>query len=185
MKPVLLSLQIRDHFSGSFNRDLIVDSEQYPAIPLNRPVDLDTLLTHCDRPTSGGSNQATCSVMTTAPAFCFNENLEGFDSVRLRTFGVADWPARWRACSALIFAPRTRSPKIRRLLGPPIGLLQRALRARAMPLEFEVRNGLEALPVRSIVQSLQHHQESAGRRAPDALQHWQARRMRAAPDQAG
>ena len=92
MKPVLLSLQIRDHFSGSFNRDLIVDSERYLAIPLNCLVDLDTLLTHCDRPTSGGSNQATCSVMTTASAFCFNENLEGFDSVRLGTFGAADWP---------------------------------------------------------------------------------------------
>jgi hypothetical protein len=89
MKPVLLSLQIRDHFSGSFNRDLIVDSERYLAIPLNCLVDL---LTHCDRPTSGGSNQATCSVMTTASAFCFNENLEGFDSVRLGTFGAADWP---------------------------------------------------------------------------------------------
>jgi hypothetical protein len=92
MKPVLLSLQIRDHFSGAFNRDLIVDSERYLAIPINCLVDLDTLLPHCDRPTSGGSNQATCSVMTTASAFCFNENLEGFDSVRLGTFGAADWP---------------------------------------------------------------------------------------------
>jgi hypothetical protein len=93
MKPVLLSLQIHNHFSGSFNRDLIVDSEQYPAIPLNCLVDLDTLLTHCDRPASGGSNQATCSVMTTAPAFCFNENLEGFDSVRLGTLKSLTGPA--------------------------------------------------------------------------------------------
>jgi hypothetical protein len=87
VKRDFLSLQIRDHFLGSINRSFIVDSEQYPAIPLDRLVDLETLRAHWYRSTSGGSKRATCSVMTTATAFCFNENLEGFDSVRLRTFG--------------------------------------------------------------------------------------------------
>jgi hypothetical protein len=39
---------------------------------------------------------------------------------------------------------------MRRLVRPPVGLLQRPLRLRAMPLEFEVRNGVEALQVRSM-----------------------------------
>jgi hypothetical protein len=55
MKRDFLSLQIRDHFLGSIDRDFIVDSEQYPAIPLNRLVDLKTLRAHCYRSTSGGS----------------------------------------------------------------------------------------------------------------------------------
>src|SRR5260370_25487 len=49
----------------------------------------------------------------------------------------AAFRARSRANTALIFAPLTRSPKMRRLVGPPMGLLQRPLRLRAMPLGIE------------------------------------------------
>jgi hypothetical protein len=41
--------------------------------------------------------------------------------------------ARSHACWALIFAPLTRSPKMRRLDGPPMGLLQRTLAAAGNP----------------------------------------------------
>jgi hypothetical protein len=47
-------------------------------------------------------------------------------------------------------APPTRSLKMRRLVGPPMGLLQRALSGYATPLGFEVRNDVEALQVRSM-----------------------------------
>jgi hypothetical protein len=66
--------------------------------------------------------------------------------------------ARSRACWALIFAPLTRSPKMRRLDGPPIALLQRPLRARAIPLGFEA--GTVGDPTGTVnVQSLQNNQK--------------------------
>jgi hypothetical protein len=58
--------------------------------------------------------------------------------------------ARCRACSALILAPLTPSPKMRRLFGPPVWLLQRALPTRAMPLGFEAWNEQQTLQVRSM-----------------------------------
>ena len=74
--------------------------------------------------------------------------------------------ACWRAWSARTFAPLTRSPKIRRLFGPPIGLLQRPFRARAMPLGFEARNDHEAPQVRSNVQPLFDYQKSGRNPGP-------------------
>jgi hypothetical protein len=50
VKRDFLSLQIRDHFLGSINRSFIVDSEQYPAISLDRLVDIETLRAHCYGP---------------------------------------------------------------------------------------------------------------------------------------
>jgi putative SOS response-associated peptidase YedK len=57
---------------------------------------------------------------------------------------------RSRACTARILAPPTRSSKMRRLVGPPLGLLLRPSSGHAMPLGFEARNDVEALQVRSI-----------------------------------
>jgi hypothetical protein len=46
MECGLLRLQIRDHFLGSIDRELITDREQYPPIALNGVVDVRTLFTH-------------------------------------------------------------------------------------------------------------------------------------------
>jgi hypothetical protein len=81
-----LSLQLSDQLFGPINRDLIAYRKQYSFIPLNRFVDLDALIAHRSPSLkSGGSNQATCYLMTATTLFCFNDKLEPFDSVRLRT----------------------------------------------------------------------------------------------------
>src|SRR3977135_4465063 len=65
-----------------------------------------------------------------------------------------------------IRAPLTRSPKIRCLVGPPIGLLHWPLRARAMPLPIDARNG-RGPTVWVNVYHLRHHDESGRRGTPD------------------
>jgi hypothetical protein len=67
-----------------------------------------------------------------------------------RTYFQRRYPVSHDPCTALILAPPTRSPKMRRLVGPPIGPLQRPLRLRAIPLGFEVRNGSATLQVRAV-----------------------------------
>jgi hypothetical protein len=59
----------------------------------------------------------------------------------------------WRAVPRMFSAnPRalTPSPKMRRLFGPPVWPLQRALPTRAMPLGFEAWNEQQTLQVRSM-----------------------------------
>jgi hypothetical protein len=60
MERDIPGLQVADHFPGTFDRDVITDREQNPAIPLKRLVDLRTLFTHCRRPISG---LATCHLV--------------------------------------------------------------------------------------------------------------------------
>ena len=63
MKRRFSGLEFADQFLGALDRDLVADGEQYPAVALDRIVDFRTLITHGYRPFSGGSNQATCSVI--------------------------------------------------------------------------------------------------------------------------
>jgi hypothetical protein len=58
-----------------------------------------------------------------------------------------------------IRAPLTRSPKIRCLVSPPIGLLPWPLRTRAMPLPRDARNCRGSIGSVNVY-SLQHHHES-------------------------
>jgi hypothetical protein len=79
MECGLLCLQIGDHFLGSIDRELITDREQYPPIALNGVVDVRTLFTHHCRLFSR-KRPATCHILTMAAGFCFNRQLERFNS---------------------------------------------------------------------------------------------------------
>jgi hypothetical protein len=86
-----LRLQIRDKFLYSVNRNLIQDRPLYVAVPLNRLVDLVTLLTHCARPFQASVNRITCHFNTTVALFCFND---------LETFKYYAALFRSRGCSS-------------------------------------------------------------------------------------
>jgi hypothetical protein len=80
MKRDFLSLQIGDHFLGSINREFIVDSQQYPAISLDRLVDLETLRAHCYRFHFMRKQRATC--YDDGVSILFQQ--KAFDCFRLR-----------------------------------------------------------------------------------------------------
>jgi hypothetical protein len=69
MERDLPGLVVANHFPGPFDRDVIADHEQNPAIPLKRLVDLRTLFTA--GPFQVWQRAAWCFT-TTATAFCFN-----------------------------------------------------------------------------------------------------------------
>jgi hypothetical protein len=82
MKRNFPGFEFADQFLGAVDRDLIADGEQYPAVALDSIVDFRTLITHRDRPSSGGSNQATCSDIYDSGSVLFHGKLERLDPVR-------------------------------------------------------------------------------------------------------
>jgi hypothetical protein len=67
------------------------------------------------------------------PSICSDHNRHSAASASRAAFVACS-----RACCACTFAPRTRSPKSRRLDFPPIGAFQRPLHAAAIPLDLRL-----------------------------------------------